>query len=219
MGTHGMSRRGAGTTGRDAEPRDPGGRAQGAPPAAARVRGGARRTGLRLVTAAVAVLAVAGCGSDQGSAVTPEGWGTLETPSVTVARPPAFEEQGAAERSGYNAAAATLTEDGRAVGTITVQLGFTEADSAEEAAIGAEAGIALGSTLKGQKEITVAGPEGRREARRIDFEFTRGQDRVRGVIVAGLDTARKAYAVRVDAVKGRLGDDDLKKIVDSVAVR
>ncbi|MFG2757500.1 hypothetical protein [Streptomyces wuyuanensis] len=210
MGTQGIS-------GRPAGPRGAGGRARGAPGAAGRGRRLARRTGGRLA-AAVAVLTLVGCGSDQGAAVTPEGWGTLETPSVTVAHPPAFKEQGEAERSGFNAAAATLTEGGRAVGTITVQLGFTEADSAEEAAIGAEAGIALGSTLHGQKEITVAGPEGRREARRIDFEFTRGPDRVRGVIVTGLDTARKAYAVRVDAVKGRLADDDLKKIVESVAV-
>lgn len=193
------------------------GRVQGAPGAAGRGRRFVRRTGGRLA-AAVALLALAGCGSDQGAAVTPEGWGTLETPSVTVAHPPVFKEQGEAERSRFNAAAATLTEGGRAVGTITVQLGFTEADSVEEAAIGAEAGIALGSTLKGQRKITVAGPEGRQEARRIDFEFTRGPDRVRGVIVTGLDTARKAYAVRVDAVKGRLADDDLKKIVESVAV-
>ncbi|WP_432075151.1 hypothetical protein [Streptomyces wuyuanensis] len=193
------------------------GRTRGTPDAAGRGLRLARRTGGRLA-AAVALLALAGCGSDQGAAVTPEGWGTLETPSVRVAHPPAFKEQGEAERSRFNAAAATLTEGGRAVGTITVQLGFTEADSAEEAAIGAEAGIALGSTLKGQKEITVAGPEGRQEARRIDFEFTRGPDRVRGVIVTGLDTARKAYAVRVDAVKGRLADDDLRKIVESVAV-
>ncbi|MDI9887585.1 hypothetical protein QMZ92_25235 [Streptomyces sp. HNM0645] len=226
MGRQGTgSRHGAGTggragrtTGRATDRRGTTGRAEGMPAVPARARGGARRAGLRLVTA-VALLALAGCGSDQAASVAPKGWGTLETPSVSVAHPPAFKEQGEAERSRFNAAAATLTEDGRAVGTITVQLGFTEADSAEEAAIGAEAGIALGSTPKGQKEITVAGPEGRREARRIDFEFTRGPDRVRGVLVAGLDTARKAYAVRVDAVKGRLGDDDLKKIVESVEVR
>ncbi|MEU3304010.1 hypothetical protein ABZ729_29975 [Streptomyces sp. NPDC006678] len=183
----------------------------------------ARRTAGRLLAAAslsVALLGTAACGSGAQDGTAPEGWGVLETAAVTVAHPPAFKEQGDAGRSRFNAAAATLSEGGRAVGTITVQLGFTEADSAEEAAIGAEAGIALGSTLKGQKEITVSGPEGgRAEARRIDFAFTVKGDRVDGVIVAGLDADRKAYAVRVDAVQGRLGDDDLKRIIESVTVR
>ncbi|WP_328726072.1 hypothetical protein [Streptomyces sp. NBC_00259] len=187
----------------------------------------ARRTAGRLLSAAsltasltVALLGTAACGSGARAGTAPEGWGVLETAAVTVAHPPAFKEQGDAGRSRFNAAAATLSEGGRVVGTITVQLGFTEADSAEEAAIGAEAGIALGSTLKGQKEITVAGPEGgRSQARRIDFAFTVKGDRVGGVIVAGLDADRKAYAVRVDAVQGRLGDDDLKRIIESVTVR
>ncbi|MER6994325.1 hypothetical protein [Streptomyces sp. NPDC000410] len=173
-----------------------------------------------LVAGVAALLAAVatGCGSGQETGAVPEGWGTLKTASVTVARPPSFTEQSDTERSKHNAAAATLSEGGKPVGMITVQLDFTEADSAEEAAIGAEAGIALGSTLKGQKEIQVVGPDGRQEARRIDFEFTEKGDRVAGVIVAGLDARKKAYAVRIDAVEGRLDDGDLKKIVESVTV-
>ncbi|MFD7221102.1 hypothetical protein ACFV9P_08800 [Streptomyces sp. NPDC059892] len=170
------------------------------------------------VCAAVVAL-VAGCGTDTTAGVVPEGWGTLKTPAVTVAHPPAFTPQSAGERSEYNAAAATLAAGGKDVGMITVQLDFTNADSVEEAAIGAEAGIALGSTLGKQREVEVAGPEGRTEARRIDFEFTEKGSRIKGVIVAGLDSAKKAYAVRIDAAKGRLGDGDLTKIIDSITLK
>ncbi|MFJ2670522.1 hypothetical protein [Streptomyces sp. NPDC087525] len=170
-------------------------------------------------TACAAVVAlVAGCGTDTTAGVVPEGWGTLKTSAVTVAHPPAFTPQSAGERSTYNAAAATLTKDGKDVGMITVQLDFTNADSVDEAAIGAEAGIALGSTLGKQRKVEVAGPEGRTEARRIDFEFTEKGSRIKGVIVAGLDSAKKSYAVRVDAAKGRLGDGDLTKIIDSITL-
>ncbi|PVE12031.1 hypothetical protein [Streptomyces scopuliridis] len=168
---------------------------------------------------AAAVALVAGCGTDATAGVVPEGWGTLKTSAVTVAHPPAFTPQSAGERSTYNAAAATLAEGGKDVGMITVQLDFTNADSVEEAAIGAEAGIALGSTLGKQRKIEVAGPKGRTEARRIDFEFTEKGSRIKGVIVAGLDSARKSYAVRVDAAKGRLGDGDLTKIIDSITLK
>ncbi|MEV6421970.1 hypothetical protein [Streptomyces sp. NPDC051662] len=167
---------------------------------------------------AAVVALVAGCGTDTTAGVVPEGWGTLRTSAVTVAHPPAFTPQSAGERSEYNAAAATLAEDGKDIGMITVQLDFTHADSVEEAAIGAEAGIALGSTLGEQRKIEVAGPEGGTEARRIDFEFTEKGSRIKGVIVAGLDSAKKSYAVRVDAAKGRLGDGDLTKIIDSITL-
>ncbi|WP_405601548.1 hypothetical protein OG741_25370 [Streptomyces sp. NBC_01410] len=164
-----------------------------------------------------AVLLAAGCGTDTvGQA--PEGWGTLRTPAVTVAHPPAFVPQSDAQRSKHNAAAATLTAGGKAVGMITVQLDFTEADSAEEAAIAAEAGIALGSKLQGQREIRVNGPKGEEAARRVDFEFTQQGARIRGVIVAGLDAGDTAYAVRIDAAEGRLADGDLKRIIDSITV-
>ncbi|MFJ1575887.1 hypothetical protein ACIOGX_24385 [Streptomyces sp. NPDC088147] len=179
-----------------------------------------RRPAAAAVTAACAavVALVAGCGTDTTAGVVPEGWGTLKTSAVTVAHPPAFTPQSAGERSTYNAAAATLTKDGKDVGMITVQLDFTNADSVDEAAIGAEAGIALGSTLGKQRKVEVAGPEGRTEARRIDFEFTEKGSRIKGVIVAGLDSAKKSYAVRVDAAKGRLGDGDLTKIIDSITL-
>ncbi|MEW1723581.1 hypothetical protein [Streptomyces sp. NPDC093109] len=194
------------------------------------------------VSAALVTLA-AGCGTRTGdsgagsgtrggdtgtSGALPEGWGTLRTPTVTVAHPPAFTPQSAADRSKYNAAAATLAEEGKDgkdgkggknVGMITVQLGFTNAGTAEEAAIGAEAGIALGSTLKRQTKIEVNAPGGRAEARRVDFEFTEKGSRVEGVIVAGIDTAEKAYAVRIDAVKGKLSDGDLRRILDSITLK
>lgn len=135
----------------------------------------ARRTSTVSVALA-ALLLVAGCGSDagsgSGSGAVPEGWGTLKTPAVTVAHPAAFEAQSAGERSKYNAAAATLSDESGTIGMITVQLDFTDADSVEEAAIGAEAGVALGSTLGKQEEIQVAGPDGGEEARRVNFEFT-----------------------------------------------
>ncbi|MEU7282589.1 hypothetical protein AB0A69_28000 [Streptomyces sp. NPDC045431] len=172
---------------------------------------------------AVALLAAAlvvGCGTGDtgGDGPVPEGWGTLKTRAVTVAHPPAFTPQGDAERSRHNAAAAVRTEGGKATGMLSVQLDFTNADSVEEAAIGAEAGIALGSTLGEQEEIEVAGPEGAREARRIAFAFTEKGTRYAGVIVAGLDAGKKAYAVRIDAAEGTLSDADVDRIVGSITV-
>jgi len=102
---------------------------------------------------------------------------------------------------------------------ITVQIGFTNADSVEEAAIGAEAGIALGSTLGKQQEIQVAGPEDHRQARRIDFEFTDQGSRIKGVIVAGLDSTDTSYAVRVDSARGKVSDGDLNRIISSITVK
>lgn len=200
--------------------------------------GPAGRTALATACAALATLLLAaGCGTQATAGTVPEGWGTLRTPAVTVAHPPAFEAQSAAERSKYNAAAATLSDESGTIGMITVQLDFTDADSVEEAAIGAEAGVALGSTLGKQEEIKVSGPDGEEEARRINFEFTQKDSgtgsgagtpggaldpkagtRVDGVIIAGLDAGDKTYAVRIDAVKGKLGDGDLKKIIESITV-
>lgn len=39
------------------------------------------------------------------------------------------------------------------------------------------------------------------------------------MIVTGLDSRKQAFAVRVDAQKGKLDDGDLEKIVKSVEVR
>lgn len=188
-----------------------------------------RRTARRALAAVVLLAGVsltAACGNGPAGAEGPEGWPQLSTDSVTVAHPPAFEEQGPGERSTFNAAAATLEEGGRTVAMISVQLDYTDADSVEEAAIGAEAGIALGATLGGQEDLRVSGPEKARDARRIDFTFTstgeRGTPakgtRVAGVIVAGLDSHASTYAVRIDAAEGRLSPDELEKIIDSIAV-
>jgi hypothetical protein len=159
----------------------------------------------------------------------PEGWGTLATAGADVSYPKAgqgtggYTEQQDAERSKYNAAAAIRIEDGVAVSLITVQLDFTQASTAEDAAIAAEAGVQLGATIKGTKKVKLDGAD---DARRIDFEFdSTGRrnsppkgTRIRGVILTGLDSRNKTFAIRIDARKGLLADADLKKIVDSVEV-
>ncbi|MEU0248902.1 hypothetical protein ABZ192_32180 [Streptomyces sp. NPDC006235] len=172
-----------------------------------------------LLTASVALT---GCGSSDAGSV-PDGWGTLRTKGVDVSYPKGYEEQSAGERGKHNAAAAVRTEGGRKVSVITVQLRFTEANSAEQAAIAAEAGIQMGADVKGQKDVELAGAD---EAKRIDFTFeATGEDGgppkgtpVEGVILAGLDSADTAFAVRVDAQRGSLPDGDLDRIIDSVEV-
>ncbi|WP_031083464.1 hypothetical protein [Streptomyces sp. NRRL WC-3549] len=193
-------------------------------------RPGPRRTGRGLPTAGLLLavgLTAAGCGDDEVAGKAPEGWAELTTASVTVAHPAAFRAQGDAERDRHNAAAARMAQDGRTTGTLTVQLDFTDADSAEEAAIGAEAGIALGSRLRKQSDVRVKGPEQVRDAKRVDFDFTSGGEddspprgtRVSGVIVTGLDSHHRTYAVRVDTAEGALPDADLDRIVESITVR
>ncbi|MDG9716346.1 hypothetical protein [Streptomyces sp. DH24] len=170
---------------------------------------------------------LAGCGNSQpgsGSGSVPDGWGTLETKGVSVAYPKGYDEWSAAERGRHNAAAAGRAEGGRTVSVITVQLGFTQANSAEQAAIAAEAGIQMGARVEGQREVELAGTD---EARRIDFTFkATGEDGgpprgtpVEGVILTGLDSSDTAFAVRVDAARGELSDGDLERIVESVEVR
>ncbi|CAL9560617.1 hypothetical protein [Streptomyces sp. enrichment culture] len=174
-----------------------------------------------LLTTAVALT---GCGSsNSGAASMPDGWGTLKTKGVDVSYPEGYAEQSAAERGKHNAAAAVRTEDGRKVSVITVQLGFTEANSAEQAAIAAEAGIQLGAKVEGQKDVELAGTD---EAKRIDFSFeATGEDGgpakgtpVRGVILTGLDSSDTTFAIRIDAARGTLPDGDLDRIIDSVEV-
>jgi hypothetical protein len=176
---------------------------------------------------------LAGCGDGKAnSASVPDDWGTLKTKGVDVSYPKGsggsggsegYTEQSAAERGKYNAAAAVRTENGKTVSVITVQLDFTQANSAGQAAIAAEAGIQMGASVKGEKDVKLAGTD---EAKRIDFTFkSTGQDDdppkgtpVKGVILTGLDSSDKTFAVRVDAVEGKLSDADLAKIVDSVEV-
>jgi hypothetical protein len=184
---------------------------------------------------AVAVFALTGCGGTHagpagagsgGQGSVPDGWGLLTTKGVDVSYPKSgavgFAEEGAAKR-GKAAAAAVHAEGGVKLSTITVQLDFTHARSADEAAIGAEAGIQLGATLKGTKKVALRGAT---DARRIDFAFTSSGlahtppkgTRVDGVILTGLDSTKTTFAVRIDARQGLLPDADLKKIIDSVRV-
>ncbi|MFG2334605.1 hypothetical protein ACGFMM_34070 [Streptomyces sp. NPDC048604] len=175
---------------------------------------------------AVVALALTGCGGgdDQSkAAAVPEGWSELTTKGVDVAYPPAFKPQSDAERSKYNAAAADLTEGDRTVGIITVQLNFTTAHDAEQAAIAAEAGVQLGSKIEGTKKVEVAGTD---DAQRIDFAFVSDGDKgqpvkgakINGTIVTGLDSKDKTFAIRIDAQQGKLTDADLAKIIESIEV-
>ncbi|WP_229924568.1 hypothetical protein [Streptomyces sulfonofaciens] len=191
------------------------------------------RSGAVLAGLCAAVLALSGCGGQKGGSPAagsvPDGWGTLATSGVSVSYPKAgsgsggYTVQTAGERSKYNAAAAERTEHGVTVSLITIQLGFTRADTAEDAAIAAEAGIQLGSTIRSTRKVKLAGTG---DARRIDFEFgSTGEDRtppkgtrIEGVILTGLDSKDRTFAVRVDARKGTLPDADLKRIVDSIEV-
>ncbi|MEC4017121.1 hypothetical protein [Streptomyces sp. H27-D2] len=164
-----------------------------------------------------------GCGSEDSTAAAPDDWRTLDAKGVSLAVPKSFQRQSDAERSEFNAAAATRTEGGKRVGMITVQRDFTNADSAEEAAIGAEAGIQLGSTLKKTKDVEVEGTD---EAKRVDFEFSSTGEkdtppkgaRVTGVIVTGLDSKDVTFAVRIDVRKDKLDSAEVKKIIESIRV-
>jgi hypothetical protein len=171
-----------------------------------------------------ALVTLTGCGKgDSNSASVPGGWGTLKTKGVSVSYPKEYEEQGTAARGKYNAAAAVWTKGGKTVSTITVQLGFTQANSAEQAAIGAEAGIQMGASVGAEKDVKLAGTD---DAKLIDFTFrSTGEDAdppkgtpVKGVILAGLDSSGKTFAIRVDRIAGTLSDADLKKVVASVEV-
>ncbi|HET9379257.1 MAG TPA: hypothetical protein VFP69_00290 [Streptomyces sp.] len=185
-------------------------------------------TGLLSALALVCCAALANCGgspsgSGSGSSAVPGGWGTLSTKGVSVSYPEGFEEWGAARRGRHNAAAAGRTEGGRTVSLITVQLGFTRADSAERAAIAAEAGIQMGADVGDRRDVELSGT---REAKRIGFRFrATGEDGgppkgtpVEGVILTGLDSTGTVFAVRVDAAGGELSDGDLDRIVASVEV-
>ncbi|MFB7457384.1 MULTISPECIES: hypothetical protein [unclassified Streptomyces] len=185
------------------------------------------RTRLLIAGLLAAAAALTGCGrGGADSASVPDGWKTLNTKGVSLsypAGPEGYVEQSAAERSKYNAAAAVREESGRTVSVITVQLDFTRADSAEQAAIAAEAGIRMGAKVEGEKDVKPAGTD---RARRIDFSFDSTGEAgnppkgtpVRGVILTGLDSADRTFAVRIDAARGVLSAADLRGIIDSVRV-
>ncbi|NJP50932.1 hypothetical protein HCJ93_12835 [Streptomyces sp. SBST2-5] len=183
--------------------------------------------GRSCAAAGLLALLLTACGNDSSSSASaevPDGWRTLETPRVSVACPPGFREQDDSRRSKHNAAAAELRADGRTVALITVQLDFTRANNAEQAAIAAEAGIQLGADVKGTDEVELSGTD---DARRIDFTFEATGEgggpakgaTVDGVILTGLDSEQETFAIRIDAQRGKLADADLKRIVDSVEVR
>ncbi|MFE4215416.1 hypothetical protein [Streptomyces sp. NPDC056844] len=181
------------------------------------------------VAATLGLTLLGGCGGTDTAAV-PDGWGTLDTKSVSVGYPEdeGYAPQPAAERSEANAAVALKEEKGVRTGMVSVQLDFaTGVSDAGEAAAAAGAGIGLGTTRKGTRDVTLAGEESAREARRIDYEFTStGEDstpaegtRMTGVVVAGVDSKDVPFAIRINAVKDALSPADLDAFVGSVTVK
>ncbi|MDX3431708.1 hypothetical protein PV664_22570 [Streptomyces sp. ME01-18a] len=181
------------------------------------------------VAAALGLTLLGGCGGTDAAAV-PDGWGTLDTKSVSVGYPEdeGYAPQPAAERSEANAAVALKEEKGVRTGMVSVQLDFaTGVSDAGEAAAAAGAGIGLGTTRKGTRDVTLAGEESAREARRIDYEFTStGEEstpaegtRMTGVVVAGVDSKDVPFAIRINAVKDALSQVDLDAFVGSITVK
>ncbi|MFJ2026578.1 hypothetical protein ACIODW_22620 [Streptomyces sp. NPDC087897] len=191
------------------------------------------RAGRAAVAAAVvgATLLLSGCGGDGGSGATvPEGWGTLDTKSLSVGYPKdeGYAEQPAGERAKANAAVALKEEDGIRTGMVSVQLNFaTGVRDAAGAAAAAGAGIGLNSTRKATEDVRLAGPADAREARRIDYDFTAdGQENtptrgtpMTGVLVAGVDTKGVPFVVRLNAVKDAVDAEDLDAFVESITVK
>ncbi|MFD4899515.1 hypothetical protein [Streptomyces sp. NPDC058411] len=181
------------------------------------------------VAATLGLTLLGGCGGTDAAAV-PDGWGTLDTKSVSVSYPEdeGYAPQPAAERSEANAAVALKEEKGVRTGMVSVQLDFaTGVSDAGEAAAAAGAGIGLGTTRKGTRDVTLAGEESAREARRIDYEFTStGEEstpaegtRMTGVVVAGVDSKDVPFAIRINAVKDALSQADLDAFVGSITVK
>ncbi|MFJ3699772.1 MULTISPECIES: hypothetical protein [Streptomyces] len=187
------------------------------------------RTPGTVVTAALGLTLLAGCGGTDTAAV-PDGWGTLDTKSVSVGYPEGqgYAPQPAAERSEANAAVALKEEKGVRTGMVSVQLDFaTGVGDAGEAAAAAGAGIGLGATRKDTRDVRLAGEESAREARRIDYEFTSTGEgstpvkgtRMTGVVVAGVDSQDVPFAIRINAVKDALSAADLDSFVASITVK
>lgn len=191
-----------------------------------------RMTAVAVAVAAAAVL-LTGCGGDADKASVPEGWGTLETDSLSVGYPKSegYAEQPAGERAKANAAVALKEEDGIRTGMVSVQLDFaTGVHDAAGAAAAAGAGIGLNSTRKATDDVRLAGPEDAgeaREARRIDYDFTAdGQEDtpnrgtpMTGVLVAGVDAKGVPFVVRLNAVKDAVNAEDLDAFVGSITVK
>ncbi|MFF5830418.1 hypothetical protein ACFY8H_20410 [Streptomyces bacillaris] len=199
-----------------------------------RLAGGRRLRGTASLGLVLALaLPLTGCGSGSGTEETarvPEGWSTLHTDSLSVGYPKdqGYAEQPAAERSRNNAAVALKVEDGIRTGMVSVQLDFaTGVSDAAGAAAAAGAGIGLGTTRRSTEDVRLAGPSPAREARRIDYDFTadgkentpnRGTP-MTGVLVAGVDSAGVPFVVRLNAVKGAVGEGELDAFVGSITVK
>uniref|UniRef100_A0AAU3GRR5 Lipoprotein n=1 Tax=Streptomyces sp. NBC_01401 TaxID=2903854 RepID=A0AAU3GRR5_9ACTN len=181
------------------------------------------------VTAALTLTLLSGCGGTDAAAV-PDGWGTLDTRSVSVGYPKdeGYAPQPASARGKSNAAVALKLEKGTRTGMVSVQLDFaTGVSDAGEAAAAAGAGIGLGATRGDTRDVRLAGEESAREARRIDYEFTStGEDstpakgtRMKGVVVAGVDSKDVPFAIRINALKDGLSSADLDDFVSSITVK
>ncbi|PCG83660.1 hypothetical protein CIB93_23475 [Streptomyces sp. WZ.A104] len=201
------------------------------------MRARTRTTQVRGTAVAVlgAALLLTGCGGDgsEGTAEVPEGWGTLDTKSLSVGYPKneGYAEQPAAERAKSNAAVALKEEKGIRTGMVSVQLDFaTGVRDAAGAAAAAGAGIGLGSTRKATEDVRLAGPASAREARdarRIDYDFTAdGREStpnagtpMTGVLVAGVDSKGVPFVVRLNAVKDAVSGEELDAFVGSITVK
>ncbi|MGW5926108.1 hypothetical protein ACWF2L_07645 [Streptomyces anulatus] len=204
-------------------------------PAAGRTRRRTTATTAAVVGVSVmgAALLLTGCGDGQDTAAVPEGWGTLETRSLSVGYPKneGYAEQRAAERAKSNAAVALQEKDGIRTGMVSVQLDFaTGVSDAAGAAAAAGAGIGMNSTRRATEDVRLAGPDDAREARearRIDYDFTAdGQDDtpnvgtpMTGVLVAGVDSKGVPFVVRLNAVKNAVDAEDLDAFVESITVK
>ncbi|WP_299533062.1 hypothetical protein [uncultured Streptomyces sp.] len=177
-----------------------------------------------------AALLLTACGGEDGAADVPDGWGTLDTKSLSVGYPESrgYAEQPARERGRANAAVALKVEDGVRTGMVSVQLDFaTGVSTAEEAATAAGAGIGLGTTRTATTDVRLAGEESAAQARRIDYTFTSGGEQhtppagtpMAGVLIAGVDSHGVPFVTRVNAVRGALSKAELDAFAESVTVK
>ncbi|MGW2589946.1 hypothetical protein ACWCXC_06680 [Streptomyces sp. NPDC001515] len=190
------------------------------------------RRAVRAVAVTTAVLGaglvLAGCGgeksSDGAAPAAPADWKKLTGPTVSLAYPADLTEQSAAERGKLNDAAALRTEGDRATVKVTIQSGFADAATGDDAASVGRALLMASTEVKATKDAGIEGAEG---AKRIDFTYTgtglpqsppKGA-KVDGVVITGVDSAGKIYSVRIDAQEGKLTDADRTKIVDSIQVK
>lgn len=180
-----------------------------------------------LAAALAASVVLSGCGGSgesEESPAAPEGWKTLEGPTVTLAYPKGFTEQSDAERSEHNDAVATLVDGERTVALVSIQSDFAQAQDAQQAASVARATLMATTNVKGTKDVTVQGAD---EAKQLDFDYTStGENNtpeqgstVNGVVITGVDSEGRIYSVRVDAQQGKLSGADRKKITESIQVQ